>query len=579
MRALGAVWRARIELFWPFWLLTTVAGALLVIWVIPKRKGMISDSTPARRQDWSRTAIVAVACLALLLAIYGAGSVVWEDFAYHDESMFTTYTLVGHDIPPHIFPDQGRFFPLAHQEFNLLRHVTSSIFGYHSFRIVQLVLLTCIVLLVLLDELSIEQRVALTILTLITPSMLISFYGLIYTEANVILWIVCLAWSIKRFEQTGSRPWAIAAVISTQFLLYYKEVAPLLLLGFSFGRLLLRSRNVLQPGWDFRRLWDPQSRLDMCLAALVVPFVMFYLAAMYPSYRTPYVENLRLPLAQVFRAYSKLDLAVWVFIAVTSARIGLTLRGRATPSLLWDGLALGGVGYVAGYFHLQMYGAYYLAPADFIAVLYLGRLAFLSLEHMSDGAKAGAVALLSLVVLQDLLLSAFLVYERKNIIHAKADLGRVIEARYQSGQRDMRLFFPVAEPYWIMEFASYLNHLGVPVERLTPDSGVTGTVQMVGRSIEKDGRCRFWKDFACHAGNSPEIGDLIVVLPDDFSPAENLDSPARGGSDETLLSYSPRPPIPRWLRPYVNRLHVGLPFIAVPDRWLDASLTVRKPVR
>jgi hypothetical protein len=189
------------------------------------------------------------------------------------------------------------------------------------------------------------------------------------------------------------------------------------------------------------------------------------------------------------------------------------------------------------------------------------------------------VALVSLVVLQDVLLSAFLVYERKNIIHAKTELGRVIEQRYESGEREMRLFFPAAEPYWIMEFAAYLNHLGVPVERLTSDSGRVGTVQMVGKSIEKDGRCRFWTDFACRAGNKPNIGDLIVVLPDDFRHSEDLDSSARAGSGGTLVYYSPSPPISQWLRPYVNRLHVGLPFIAVPDRWLDASLTVWTPAR
>ena len=65
-----------------------------------------------------------------------------------------------------------------------MRHFTSSVTGYHAMRIIQLVFL-CGILLFLDDELSIWARVALITLALITPSILISFSGLIYPEWNV----------------------------------------------------------------------------------------------------------------------------------------------------------------------------------------------------------------------------------------------------------------------------------------------------------------------------------------------------------------------------------------------------------
>ena len=117
--------------------------------------------------------------LSLFLACYIAGSLVWEDFTYYDNSHFTNATLVGRNIAIQILPWNGRFWPLGHQEFNLIRHFTSSVAGYHALRIVQLVLL-CGILLVFDEELSIQARVALIILVLITPSILISFNGLIY---------------------------------------------------------------------------------------------------------------------------------------------------------------------------------------------------------------------------------------------------------------------------------------------------------------------------------------------------------------------------------------------------------------
>jgi hypothetical protein len=577
LHAFKAAWRERIALFWPFWLATTVAGAMLVVWIIPKRSVSPDPTTPRAKHNWSRSAMFAVAFLTILLTCYIVGSLVWEDFAYYDNSMFTMQTLIGHDINPGIWPDQGRFFPFGHQEYNVLRHLTSSVLGYHSFRILVLVLLAGI-LLVLDNEISIPQRVALLTLLLLTPSIITSFWGLIYPESNAVFWIACLAWSVKRFEHARSIAWAVAAMISTQFALYYKETVPLLLVAFTVGRLLLRCWKAPQGGWDFSRLRDPESRLDICLAVMVAPFFLFYLAAMYPNFRTHYAETFRLPMEQVLRSYLKLDLAVWALLAVVLVRIVLILVRKVTPSVFWDGLAIGGVGYFTGYLYLHMYSAYYLAPADLIAVLYLGHLAFLSADRWGTAAKAGALALLLLIVTQDLSLSAFRMYERKNVIHAKVEMAWAIKARYDSGEQNIRLFFPAARPYWIMEFAAYLNYVGVPVDGIQAESAVKKNVQIAGTTIPENGRCVSFREFTCHVAKTPESGDLIVVLPDDFTYRPEFSASAQE-SGETLVSYSPYPSIPASIRPIVNRLHVvspTFPYTALPERWLKASVTVWK---
>jgi hypothetical protein len=361
-------------------------------------------------------------------------------------------------------------------------------------------------------------------------------------------------------------------------MLYYKETAFLLLLGFAVGRLLSRCWKGNHAGWEFKRLRDPESRLDICLGLLVVPFLLFYLAAMFPNFSTHYANEFRLPLAEVLASYLKIDLLIWVFVAFALARIFLILRRKVAPLPFWDGLVLAGLGCFAGYVALRMQSAYYLAPVDLIAVLYLGRLAILSMENMGVGTRLCALALLSLVLLQDLSLSAFRMYEAKNVIHSKAELGRVIDARYASSPQNVkRLFFPFASPYYMLEFASYLNYLGVPVEKSPVDSTATGTVMMVGKAIQKDGPCGY-RTFLCHPGSRPNPGDLVVVLPDDFTATDELNSYRQEGT-EPLFSYRPRPPIPPWLQPYVNRLHVVSPIFAhdqLPDFWLNASVTIWK---
>jgi hypothetical protein len=571
------LWRERNQLFWFIWIATTVVSILLVLWAVPAKNEDSRNSTSHSSLNWSRGAILAISFLALFLACYIAGSLVWEDFTYYDNSHFTDGTLVGKNIPLQIVPENGRFFPLGHQEFNLIRHFTTSIIGYHALRITQLVLL-CALLMVFDKDLSIQARVALILLVLITPSILVSFSGLIYPEWNVVFWLLCLAWSVQRFEQTQFRRWAVAAVACSQFMLYYKETAFLLLLGFAVGRLLIRSWKTDRPGWDFHRLRDPESRLDICLTLLGLWFFAYYLVAMFPHYNTDYAEEFQLSFPQVVASYLWLDLLVWVLMLAVFARIVQILRRQAVPVLLWDGLGLAGVGCFAGYLILRMNSAYFLAPADIIAVLYLGHFALASPHSLTRARKVCTAALLLVVLLQDVSLSAFRMYERKNVIHAKEQMGQAIKARYAADPRSVtRLFFPFADPFPVLEFVSYLNYIGVPIEGARSGRDAVGSVTVTGKAFQSVGPCGY-RTFICHPGTRPEAGDLVLVLPDDFKRTAELNS-YQSTASEPVFFYRSYPPIPPFFFPYVKFLRIASPVLSqtqLPDAWLDASVIAWK---
>ena len=82
-------------------------------------------------------------------------------------------------------------------------------------------------------------------------------------------------------------------------MIYYKETAFLLLLGFAASRFILRCRNAPHAGWGYDRLWDRESRLDLCLTALAVLFLLYYFVEMgiHPSMR--YAEDRRRPLVEI----------------------------------------------------------------------------------------------------------------------------------------------------------------------------------------------------------------------------------------------------------------------------------------
>ena len=121
---------------------------------------------------------------------------------------------------------------------------------------------------------------------------------------------------------------------------------------------------------------------------------------------------------------------MWLFAGVVICRVYLIFCRRLQPLFLWDGLACGAMAYYAGFFFLHMVSDYYLAPADVIAILYTGRLVFLSWEKMRLRTKAAALSVFLVVFFQFAAQSAYRVWERKNLIIAKADIATLIQSRY-----------------------------------------------------------------------------------------------------------------------------------------------------
>lgn len=444
--------------------------------------------------------------------------------------------------------------------------------------VVQIVIICC-VLLFLDDELSITARAMLAAVVLILPGVVISFTELPVPDRNFVFWLITLLFFLKLFERSLSTKWAIAAAVSAQVMIYYKETAFLLLLGFATGRLLLRCWRTDRFGLDFHRLRDKESRLDLCFIALSILFFLYYLAAMTPHMSMKYADQLRVSQMGTFLYYMRLDLLVWLFVATVAGRIYLILKRCATPDPFWDGLALGGVTCFAAYLYLRLASPYYLAPVDVIAVLYVGRLLILSWRKMPKGMALAASALALVVVLQFVAYSTFIVFERKNTVYAKNKLADVIVSEYRNDPNKVqRLFFPFASAYELTEFASYLTYRGVPVETVSAQSIGLRPVALVTKSgVAKDGPCVDYLPFVCRSVSAPAPGDLIIELPDDDESLAQISAYREDGN--LLFSYEPHPPFPIWLNPFADSLRIASVQFQrkpIPDRWLHASVTEAK---
>jgi hypothetical protein len=562
------------------WIAITVVAVICVALAVdrasgpkgPEAKRHLRNLDLAWRQAW---ALGAVAMLTLLVAFavsYIALIMTWEAFAYYDDSVFTLTTLRGQNIRLWILPESGRFMPLAFQEFNVIRHFTDTITGYHIFPIAEFLILAG-VLVILDDELSITARSALIIVVIITPSILASFANLLFSERSVLLFLGCFALFVKRFEQTRSVASAVSAMICAQLMIYSKETAFLLLLGFAASRLILRCGT---PHIEFSRLWTKESRLDLGFVSLAVLFLILYLGVMGIHGNMGYAASASLPRVDVVIGYTRVDVLPWLLVAVLLGRIYKILWRRLAPVMLWDGLAAGGVACFLAYIYLGMFSIYYTAPVDLIAVLYIGRFAVLSWKKMDLWAKAAAIPVTFIIVFQDCLVSGFSVYERKNVIHANVELASVVEAQYRRGMgNDLRLFFPFSGGEEIMEFGAYLNYRGVPVEGAADEASSPNSIVLSRARTGEDGPCVEWRNIMCRRVSGPAPGDMVIVLPDDG--ASLAQASIYRGRGELLFSYKPRPRLPHWLYWLFDNLHIGAQtryrYDALPDRWLDGSVT------
>jgi hypothetical protein len=566
------LWSMHPHRFWAIW--TTTLGAAVVYVTAVFKQATTTRGTAAQQVDlpkrWpkleTRRASLSLSLLTLFLAFYIGMILVGEDFADHDDSLFILTTLKGHDFGLTIWPINGRFFPFALMEFNLVRHFTQTDVGYHVLPIVQVLIFTGI--LVLGSDLNVAASAFLAFLVLITPSILFSFSTLGFEERNVLFLLLVLVLSIARFEQTQSVGWAILAVVSTQIMLYYKETSFLLVLGLAGGRLIFRCIQGKDTGWNLDRLGDREARLDWCLASLAMLFLVCYFAVLEFHANLNYVYEHREPMKEIVIHYLSMDLMAWVLLGVTLWRACLILMRRTEASVLWDGLALGGAFFFLGYLYLRMFSPYYLAPTDLIAALYLGRLVVQSWKGMQFWTRAAATLVILAILFQTTLLSTFVVFERKNVVRAKVEMASVIERQYrQLPDSPIRLFFPFGQPYSIMEFAYFLSYRNVPL----------GDIFLAARSVAKDSFCVSYRPVVCHAASRPSPGDLVIVFPDDEASLAEASMYRERGT--FLFSYEPRPSLPRWLYSVVGSLPLaGAKYTrnARPDRWMSASMIAWK---
>jgi hypothetical protein len=225
-----------------------------------------------------------------------------------------------------------------------------------------------------------------------------------------------------------------------------------------------------------------------------------------------------------------------VSIALKLAQL---LFSRKDANILWEPLALGALFYLLVFAKLNMYTSYYLAPVEFIAVLYLSQLFYHFLVHENIKSKrftklvfhAALVLLLFFSINQNLQKTSHEILSKKGLVFGSIQLSNSLKHYSESsGKKFVNLFFPPpTDPYSITIFGAFLESKGINLYYKKDNSSLIiptknrsdseelpelrTTFMLKSPSSFQDDLCSSWFVINCFQAMHPDVGDLIVILP------------------------------------------------------------------
>ena len=195
---------------------------------------------------------------------------------------------------------------------------------------------------------------------MVPPSFVISFFGLIFPERDLLFWLGVFLVCVQRFAHTRSLSALWGALFAAQFALYYKEPVFLLIGGFAFIRLLLYGRR--EPGLLRRGqllAFLKGHSLEVALLIQSAAFLVLYAVLVLPHIQSSYTDAfVHRGLLGTLVTYVKSDLLLIGFGIVFVWRVGASVVSKRPLDPLWEPLAGGAVLYGLAYVKLELVDAY-----------------------------------------------------------------------------------------------------------------------------------------------------------------------------------------------------------------------------
>ena len=524
--------------------------------------------------NWGRMEWLGAIGLGAYLSVYVFSILFAADVASLDQWQLTDFALRGEIYPVQILPTSGRFFPLHLQEFHLIENLTRDPVGLHSIVILQFFVFLALAYFLLSDLTVISRLAVIGALTLL-PGVFVPFSGFVYPERNLLFFLALMAFFVRGFSEGRHWLFLAGALAATQCMLYFKEPAFIIILGFTASRLFWSWRYDSRDVFRSIRTFSTVHVLEIALIILSSIYLVLFLIVLFPLDSLAYVESSRVDLLASIATYARVNPLLLCFFAVLATRLVKMAVGTLQPDRFWDGLAIGVGMYGAAIVSLGLYTSYYMAPADFVGVMYLGRVIAQASRSHTDWRRITAAIVGCCVLAISATHTVFLWYERKGMVSTASELADFLIEN--SDDRQVRLRFPFGTDadetsYYLMELYSYLDYRGLPVANYAEsDSSSSGVIVLETPHANPQNRCASWHTAGCFQSVDDGRQRFDVRSPTDWLSGDSTDV---GEDSPELLFVSDRFLVRGLARSVFRYFYSAGHSDPMPDHWPSLRVTL-----
>jgi hypothetical protein len=464
-----------------------------------------------------------VSFIAIFLSIYIYLMLYGNDFVGVDMSQLTLYSLRGTPYPMPAWPGEGRYWPLGLQEYNLISIFSKTPLAYYLFSVLQLLILVPVIYRIL-PGFKASYKFLATVLMLTTPSIVISYFTLIIPERNLVFWLAIFVLCVQEFElgKPNSKIFFCGALVSAQFLLYYKEPMFLLISVFAISRLTIKLYTNNRFHWSRWRELIKSNYLEISLVILSTVFIISFLLITLGRVEKSYAE-VREAYSEwsTFLSYISLNPLLLVFILLVLLRCFYLILSHKIPNLLFDPLAFSGTIYFLAFVKLKLVGQYYPAPVDFIAIMYLANLVYQGIKITPKARYLPLLITIALIVFNINQFSAIILNQKK-ITEANVQITEFLGHYIHSNEgKNLVNLFSYNSGYTLHQFSAYLYYKGMNVSS-DKDSELYhyNDAYLKKTRITINSNSRYLNDMCgnlhtlkCYYSNETNA-DLIIILPE-----------------------------------------------------------------
>jgi hypothetical protein len=237
--------------------------------------------SPQSIADWIASIFFIIALLAF------AWNIFYKVGIRHFDSIGIIDTTVCMNSYQGVWVNNGRFMPLAHQEFNLLSWLIRLLDCSYGF-LYSVTFLQFLVTLFFIEKILPFQKLWQRILAIIFIATNVSFFqpfsNLIINDRNLIFLTILTLYNIIKFYKTGSHRSLSSALICANLAIYFKEPAFLFFSGFAITFLAFKIienkislKSIIKRPFDFTKKYPLEVGLLGLSLLFVISYVFFVL--------------------------------------------------------------------------------------------------------------------------------------------------------------------------------------------------------------------------------------------------------------------------------------------------------------